>query len=64
MFKHLQQEMWRGGCRGNLVMVADRMTAVGVNSTGHNWAIEEVAKIHGKLDNVCQSYMLISTKTL
>lgn len=45
-------------------MVADRMTAVGVNSTGHNWAIEEVAKTHGKLDNVCQSYMLISTKTL
>lgn len=45
-------------------MVADRMTAVGVNSTGHNWAIEEVAKIHGKLHSVCQSYMVMSTRKL
>lgn len=45
-------------------MVADRMTVVGVNGIGHNWAIEEVAKIHGKLDSVCHSYMVLSTKTL
>lgn len=43
-------------------MVADRMTAVGVNSTGHNWAIEEVAKT--RKASVCQSYMVICTKTL